>query len=171
MWEFNGRERPSFALKPKKNQESVWDYPRPPRIKLDERDIQVYLNVLQIAHTRKARKIMETASPPTFYLPTGDVDMSVLKPNQQTSFCEWKGQALYYDFSFNDINISSVAWSYPNPTNQFKVIKNHIAFYPSKLKCHINGELVSAQQGGFYGGWITTEIIGPFKGEVDTQGW
>ena len=171
MWKFTGQEKPPFAIEPEDGQESVWDYPRPPAISVETRDIQVYLNFVKIAQTRSAIKVMETASPPTFYINPDDVDTDLLKLNRQSSFCEWKGQAKYYDFFVKSMVVNSVCWFYPNPTNYFEKIKEHLAFYPSKVQCYINGERVKSQKGGFYGGWITNEIVGPFKGDPETLGW
>ena len=163
--------RPPFAVEPEKGQESVWDYPRPPALIQDGRDLQVYLNFVKIAQTRTAFKVVETASPPTFYIPEEDVDTRVLDKSSSTSLCEWKGRAEYFNFVVDSVIVNNVAWRYTEPKKNFIKIKNYFAFYPSKLQCYINGERVKSQAGGFYGGWITNEIVGPFKGDDPTSGW
>ncbi len=170
MWNFNGKVKPSFAIEPKDGEESVWDYPRPPSIQRDSRTVLIILNGNRICETRKALKVMETASPPSFYIPRSDIDLSYLKINQEVTFCEWKGMANYYGDS-SDSELKSICWYYPNPKSYFTSIKDHLAFYPARVDCFINNEKVNAQKGGFYGGWVTKEIIGPFKGDDQTLGW
>ncbi len=165
QWEYFGQKRPSFAIDPAKGQESVWDYPRPPKIVSDSRIITVKHSGKILAKTASAIRILETASPPTFYLPPSDINFDVLKKATGASRCEWKGLAHYWDFELNDLHISDVAWSYPAPFKDYQQIEGYLAFYPSKVECFINDERVRPQPGGFYGGWITDEIVGPVKGE------
>jgi len=170
-WIHRGQQRPDFATEPKQGQESVWDYPRPPRIEIDNRKILVSYQNRVIAQTRRAYRILETASPPTYYLYPDDVDHSCLVDNKHSSICEWKGQASYFNFKQANYELNMVAWCYRHPYADFKMIKNHISFYPSKVDCFIDDEKVIAQSGDFYGGWITTDIVGPFKGDPGTEGW
>ena len=170
-WMHRGQQRPDFALQPKQGQESVWDYPRPPSLEIDSRMIVIRHRKRIIAQTRRAYRILETASPPTFYLHPEDIDHSLLVENSHSSFCEWKGQASYFDFADGYNKLRDVAWCYPYPHSDYKAIANYISFYPSKVDCFIDDIKVTAQSGDFYGGWITPEIVGPFKGDPGTEAW
>jgi uncharacterized protein (DUF427 family) len=150
--------------------ESVWDYPRPPRTEEDSRRIVVRSGEIVLADTTRSIRVLETSHPPVFYLPQSEVEMTVLRANPHTTFCEFKGRAVYWDVIAEE-TISRAAWSYPTPSPGFEEIRDWIAFYPSKVECTVDGEIVQAQAGAFYGGWITSEIAGPFKGEPGTQGW
>jgi uncharacterized protein (DUF427 family) len=171
LWQHRGQRRPPFAVEPRPGQESVWDYPRPPRLVPDRRLIEVHSGDLLIARTSRSVRVLETASPPTFYLPREAVRMELLRPATGHSFCEWKGQADYFDISTGDGWIERAAWSYPRPFDAFAEIAGHISFYPGQIACFVDGARVGSQAGGFYGGWITDEIVGPFKGEHGTGGW
>lgn len=171
MWQFNGNRRPGFAVTPQEGQESVWDYPRPPICDADEREVEVQFDGSLIARTNQAIRILETASPPTFYLPQSDIDLDLLTPTSGSSFCEWKGAATYWSLVVNGIQIRDVGWSYESPATRFESIRGYLSFYPAKLECTVAGERVRPQPGGFYGGWVTDEIIGPYKGEPGTGGW
>lgn len=164
-WKYYGQKRPSFAIKPKKGEESVWDYPRPPKIEVDSRHVVVKIGELVIAETDNAIRILETASPPTFYLPPTDIHFDALVQAEGESRCEWKGVAKYCSVNAQNQTISQAAWSYPTPFEDYAAIKDHLSFYPTKVECFVNGERVRPQPGGFYGGWITNEIVGPVKGE------
>lgn len=170
MWTYRGNGRPSFAIEPDNGQESVWDYPRPPQLRPDHRRVEVYHGEQCLARCESSIRVLETASPPTFYLPASAVDTSLLRPITLTTFCEWKGTAHYYALA-DDPSGTAVAWYYPRPYPRFADIAGHVAFYPRSLQCYVDGERVRAQTGGFYGGWITREIVGPFKGESGTGGW
>lgn len=160
------------TIEPKPGQESVWDYPRPPRLEISGKHIQIVFNNVIIADTNKAYRVLETSHPPVYYLPPWDVKFEYLKSTSQTSFCEWKGWAKYYTLIVGDKEAINVAWYYPEPTSDFAAIKDYIAFYPGPMDaCYVNGEKVIPQPGGFYGGWITDDIVGPFKGEKGTWGW
>lgn len=165
-WEYRGQKRPPFAIEPKPGQESVWDYPRPPVVLPDPRTVIVKSDDLIIAETRQAVRILETASPPTFYLPPESINMDYLNEAEGSSLCEWKGEAQYWDVQTGSNILRKVAWSYPDPFEEFVEIAGYISFYPSRLECFVDGEKVLPQPGGFYGGWITSEIIGPVKGEI-----
>lgn len=157
---------------PAPGQESVWDYPRPPRVESTSKPIQVVLNGIVIAETRRAQRVLETSHPPVYYIPPQDIRIEFFKPSAHQTFCEFKGGARYYTVAVGDKKIENAAWYYPNPTREFQVIKNHVAFYPSLMDaCFVDGEQVTAQAGDFYGGWITRELVGPFKGDAGTRGW
>lgn len=171
MWQFTGKQRPSFAIEPGAEQESVWDYPRPPICVADAREVIVSLGETVIAKTTNAVRVLETASPPTFYLPPTDIDLELLRKTSAGSFCEWKGQATYWSLTLGNRKEKNVGWSYESPSRRFASIRNYLSFYPAKLKCTVDQELVRPQSGGFYGGWVTAEIIGPYKGDPGTSGW
>jgi len=169
MWKFTGEGRPDFAIEPGPGQESVWDYPRPPSAELLSGDFEVRANGIRLAKSDRAWKIRETASPPTYYLPADTVAMGLLTGHRSRSFCEWKGGARYWALASRpDL---PVAWAYPQPKRAFAMLADHLSFYPGRVECLIDGSPVRAQAGGFYGGWITDDIVGPFKGEADTGGW
>jgi len=153
-------------------QESVWDYPRPPRVEEISRHLKVVFSGVVIAETERGKRVLETSHPPVYYIPPGDVNMKYLEREQGSSYCEWKGRASYFDVIVDQKKVEKAAWSYPEPTPKFKPIAGHLAFYPHKMDaCYVGDEQVEAQKGGFYGGWITSRIVGPFKGEAGTAGW
>lgn len=153
-------------------QESVWDYPRPPAVCETLKQVQVKVAGMLIADTRRAQRVLETSHPPVYYIPPEDVKLEYLELAERSSFCEWKGMAAYYRLVMGDRRIEQVAWFYPEPTPRFEVIRNYLAFYPSRVDaCYVEGEKVQAQPGDFYGGWITSDIVGPFKGDPGTWGW
>ncbi len=152
--------------------ESVWDYPRPPRVERSQLRLQVLFNGVLIAETRNAFRVLETSHPPVYYFPPQDVQMKYLSPSPRSSFCEWKGRALYYNIQVDNKVVQNAAWYYPKPSPSFSVIENHIAFYPQLMDaCYVEGERVKPQPGNFYGGWITSNLIGPFKGETGSENW
>lgn len=153
-------------------QESVWDYPRPPRLELSDKHIQVFFNGELLADSRRAKRVLETSHPPVYYIPTEDIQMEYLTPAAGGSWCEWKGQAAYYNVAVGEKIAEKAAWAYPRTTAGFKAMENHVAFYAWAMeRCLVNGELVQPQPGNFYGGWITADIVGPFKGSPGTTGW
>jgi uncharacterized protein (DUF427 family) len=161
-------------MKPKnqKFKESVWDYPRPPRLELSSKHLKVVFGGVVIAETTKALKVCETSHPPVYYFPPEDVQKDLLIPAGKRSECEWKGSASYYTVSVNGNTAENAAWYYPDPRSRFRALRNHIAFYPRKMDaCYVDGEEVQAQPGDFYGGWITSDVIGPFKGGPESIGW
>jgi len=170
MWTYTGRKRPDFAETPGPGEESVWDYPRPPRLEADSRLVEVKTGERMVASSRRCIRVLETASPPTFYLPPEDVHRDLLSPAPGRSHCEWKGIARYWTLRESPDD-SPVGWSYPDPTPAFEAIRGYISFYPAILECYVAGERVRPQPGRFYGGWITREIVGPFKGEPGSEGW
>lgn len=171
QWRWRGQERPDFAALPEPGQESVWDYPRPPRIVADTRQIVIRWGSVEVARTRAALRILETSHPPSFYLPWNDVARQLLQPGAGSSSCEWKGPARYWSLVDASRQLRNVAWSYPNPLPGAEILANFVAFYPAALDCSVDGAAVSPQPGGFYGGWITPELAGPFKGSPGSQGW
>lgn len=159
-------------IEPGPGQESVWDYPRPPRLEDSTNHIQVVFNHVVIADTHNARRVLETSHPPVYYIPPNDIRMEYLTRTARSSFCEWKGEASYYTITVGDKSAPNAAWFYPQPTRAFAAIKDYVAVYPSLMEaCLVDGERVQAQAGDFYGGWITSHIVGPFKGEPGTWGW
>ena len=159
-------------VEPGPGQESVWDYPRPPRLEPAQKHIQVYFNGQLIAETRRAWRVLETSHPPVYYIPPEDIHTDYLVRSQSSSWCEWKGQAAYYDVVAGNEKARNAAWAYPEPSAPFAAIKEYVAFYAGKMdRCLVDGEEVTAQPGGFYGGWITSDVVGPFKGTPGTSGW
>ena len=159
-------------LPPGPGQESVWDYPRPPRLEDTSRHIQVVFNGIVIADTRRARRVLETSHPPVYYIPPDDIQIQYLKPTSRSSMCEWKGSASYYTMTVAGKSAPDAAWTYRRPTPAFVTIKDFVAFYPQLMdSCTVDGEQVTPQPGEFYGGWITNDVVGPFKGEPGSWGW
>ncbi|HEX8447929.1 MAG TPA: DUF427 domain-containing protein [Sphingomonas sp.] len=157
---------------PGPGQESVWAYPRPPIAERTDRHLRIVHRGRTIAETRTAIRTLETSHPPTFYFPPGDVDAAVLRPGAGSSFCEWKGQARYHDVVIDDERLLGVGWSYPAPTRDFALLRDHVAFYAAPFDdCFVDGERVVPQPGGFYGGWITSAVVGPFKGIPGSRFW
>jgi uncharacterized protein (DUF427 family) len=159
-------------IPPGPGQESVWDYPRPPRLEPSSEHIQVVYHGQVIADTHRAWRVLETSHPPVYYIPPEDIQLEYLQDAPGSSYCEWKGQARYHNVVVGDARADKSAWSYPQPRPGYEAIRNHIAFYAGPMdRCTVNGETVTPQPGGFYGGWITRRIIGPFKGEPGSRGW
>lgn len=159
-------------IEPEPGQESVWDYPRPPRHEESGKHIQVVFNGVVIADTHRARRVLETSHPPVYYIPPEDVQMQYLASTPRTTFCEWKGAASYYTITVGDRASANAAWYYRQPTHPYEALAGYIAFYPGKMDaCYVDGERVQPQPGDFYGGWITGDIVGPFKGEAGSHGW
>lgn len=157
-------------LKP--GQESVWDYPRPPRAELSSKHIRVIFNGETIADTHRAVRVLETSHPPVYYIPPEDIHMEYFVQTRTRTVCEFKGAASYWALRLKGRNVDNVAWSYPDPAPGFEMLKGYLAFYASKVDaCYVDDERVQAQEGDFYGGWITAEIVGPFKGGPGTWGW
>jgi uncharacterized protein (DUF427 family) len=178
---------------PGPGQESVWDYPRPPALVPDAREVVVRWGEIEVARSSRGLRLLETAHPPTFYLPWADVDRRWLRPAGGGSFCEWKGPARYWSLvkplpggsavarrdpgecrdatACGEVELPRIAWSYPEPLAGAEFIADCIAFYATGLVCTVGGAPVSPQRGGFYGGWITPELVGPFKGDPGTAGW
>lgn len=164
--------RPRNIIPPGPGQESVWDYPRPPAFSPDDRLVTVVLDGEEIARSGGTIRILETSHPPTFYIPPGDVRVERLEASPHTSFCEFKGQAIYFNLRAGDRHIEAAAWCYPDPSPGYGSIAGFFAFYPNKVdRCTVDGRIVVPQPGEFYGGWITPDVVGPFKGEPGTMAW
>ena len=170
MWRYRGQERPPFATDPRDQEESVWDYPRPPALDACDRRVTVHAGPALLAESSRVIRVLETASPPGIYLPPDAVQQSKLRLLPGNSYCEWKGRASYWALHADDTQ-QAVAWSYAQPTPPFAAIAGWFSFYPGRLRCRLNGAEVAPQEGGFYGGWITPEIVGPCKGGPGTSGW
>ena len=152
--------------------ESVWDYPRPPRVEPCPHRLSVEFNGATLADTSRAYRVLETSHPPAYYIPQADVKMEFLRPNATRSFCEYKGEARHWDVHDGARTSVAAAWSYPSPSQAYAVLRDHLAFYPQRVDgCYVAGERVQPQEGDFYGGWITSNLMGPFKGGLGSRGW
>jgi uncharacterized protein (DUF427 family) len=160
--------------------ESCWDYPRPPRLEVARRRVRIHdtegrllVDVLPDAVEPRAWRVLETSHPPTYYVAADAVLAGALRPAPGQSWCEWKGQASYVDLVAEDGRVlrPRAAWTYPRPTPGFEALTGAFAFYPSGVRCLLDDEEVQAQEGDFYGGWISSEVTGPFKGAPGTTGW
>ena len=185
------QQRPVTPVPPGPGQESVWDYPRPPALEQSPRRVVVRSGDILIADSRAAWRVMETSHPPTWYLPPADVHQHrIRRSSVRSTMCEWKGAATYWDVATGDVGTGEVgtgevgpggadtaswreaaAWSYQTPSPRFVPITGFLSFMPSAVECYIDGERVLPQAGGFYGGWITSDVVGPFKGEPGSWGW
>jgi uncharacterized protein (DUF427 family) len=168
QWTNRGDRRPDFAIEPGPGQESVWDYPRPPAVVPDQRTVEVIGPNGRIALATHTIKVCETSHPPSFYLPPESVVDGALQVVDGSSHCEWKGRAEYLGLAGSH---EPVGWRYPAPYAEFADHAGWVSFYPDRVRCLVDGEEVRAQAGGFYGGWITDDVVGPFKGEPGTHGW
>ena len=152
--------------------ESVWDYPRPPAVRRCERTVRIELGGVVIAESGRALRVLETSHPPTLYLPLDDVATGVLAPAAGSSFCEFKGRAVYFDVAAGGRVAERAAWHYPEPDPAYAALLGHVSVYPGRMDgCWLGEERVRAQAGDFYGGWITADLAGPFKGPPGTRGW
>ncbi len=168
------REFPSWPrpIKPRPGQESVWDYPRPPRLEKVAERVRVIAAGRTIADTTRSMRVLETSHPPVYYIPPADVLAEPLSPAAGQSFCEYKGLARYWTLDAGGIRAERVAWSYADPAPAFREIRDYFAFYASRVdECWVGEERAIPQDGDFYGGWITSRIVGPFKGGPGTTGW
>ena len=153
-------------------QTSVWTYPRPAIAEATTARVLIEHAGTIVADTCASVRTLETSHPPSYYIPVCDIAHGVLRRADGSSFCEWKGAAVYWDVVIGEIVLPRVGWSYPNPTRTFVMLRDHVAFYPSPFdRCSVDGESVTAQSGGFYGGWITSKVSGPFKGVPGSHGW
>jgi len=159
-------------IAPGPGQESVWDYPRPPRLERVDLRLRIEHAGQLIADAPSGWRVLETSHPPVYYLAPDAFAPGVMQPSERSSFCEFKGRARYFDLLLGEIVVRDVAWAYPRPTCAFEPIANHLAVYASRVDAaFVGSERVQAQAGDFYGGWITANIVGPFKGEAGTMGW
>ncbi len=168
---FGSFQRPQ-PIKPTASEESVWDYPRPPAVDPRSERVIVRLGGQVIADTTDAVRVLETSHPPVYYLPMDSFTDGVLVPVEGTSFCEFKGAAHYFDVVAGGVTAPRASWTYPDPTPGFEALGTRVALYPGLMdSCEVGGEQVTTQEGDFYGGWITKQIVGPFKGGPGTTGW
>ena len=150
----------------------MWDYPRPPALVACERRVRIELGGTEIADSRRALRVLETSHPPTVYVPRADFVRGALQPVARTSLCEFKGRAAYLDVVAGGVRAVQAAWTYPAPAAPYGALRHHVAVYPGRMDaCRLDDELVRAQPGDFYGGWITGDLEGPFKGGAGTIGW
>ena len=157
---------------PGPGQESVWDYPRPPRVERSDRLVVVVLGGVEVCRTAQAWRVLETSHPPVWYLPAADWAPGSLEPAPGTSYCEFKGVADYLDVVGGGRRAERAGWTYRDPTPGFAVLAGAVAVYPAAMDaCTVDGEQVRPQEGGFYGGWVTDDVVGPFKGAPGTLGW
>jgi uncharacterized protein (DUF427 family) len=164
--------KPPLRLSPGPGQESVWDYPRPPTLEPTSKRIRVLLDGVVLADSRRALRLLETSHPPNYYLPKEDVDFRVLRTGRGNSCCEWKGQARYLDAHVAGRSVEGVAWVYDRPLLPYTALAGHACFYASRVdEAWVDDERATAQPGGFYGGWVTADVVGPFKGGPGTGGW
>jgi len=151
-------------------EESVWDYPRPPRIEQVDWSLKIEQDGEVLAETHQGVRVLETSHPPCFYFPPDDVNFALLEASPTRTFCEWKGQARYWHLKTTDGLIKDAAWAYPDASDP--TIKDYLSFYAGRVEaCFVNGERVIPQEGDFYGGWILSWVKGPFKGGPGTRGW
>ena len=166
-WQYTGKERPDFADTPNPNQESVWDYPRPPRIEPVDAVLRVFNGKSQIAETQRGVRVCETAGAPTYYFPPQDVDQDKIHLAEVASICEWKGVAQTIDVE----EVPGAAWRYVKMFEEFADLFEWVSFHPKALLCFIDTEHVIHQDGGFYGGWVSQNLAGPIKGAAGTESW
>ncbi len=153
-------------------QQSVWDYPRPAIAELCAAHVVVEHAGMVVADTRASVRTLETSHPPSYYIPPCDIAPGVLRRADGASFCEWKGAAIYWDVVIGDLVLPRVGWSYPRPSRAFESLRDHVAFYAGPFdRCSVDGQTVTPQPGNFYGGWITANLAGPFKGVPGSRGW
>ncbi|MCH9685788.1 MAG: DUF427 domain-containing protein [Deltaproteobacteria bacterium] len=171
-WGLPGRPRPSHVETPGPGQESAWAFPRPPRLDVCPHRVRVQFGGRVVADTTAALRALETSHPPTYYLPPADVDLDMLVRAPGTSLCEWKGDAVYWTVRAGSKVAERAAWSYPDPFDDFAQVLDHVAFYCDAMDaCWVGQERAQPQPGGFYGGWVTSHVVGPFKGGPGSAGW
>jgi uncharacterized protein (DUF427 family) len=171
-WRNFPRVRPNGIVRPGSGQESVWDYPRPPMVESVSRVVRVEFGGRVLAETANALRVCETSSPPVYYIPPTDVDLSAIRQSARTSFCEWKGLAHYWTVERNGRIATDAAWSYPEPDDGFESIRDYFAFYPRRMDaCYVGADRVTPQPGFYYGGWVTPGLVGPFKGVPGSESW
>ena len=171
-WRGLHRERPERVETPGPGQESAWDYPRPPRVEAVSARLRVEFAGIVVAETERGLRVVETASPPAYYFPPKDVKTALLRPMRHTTFCEWKGEAAYWTLSARGRESEAAAWSYPSPSAGYEALAGRFAFHAGRADaCYADGERAAPQPGGYYGGWVTRSVVGPFKGEPGTERW
>lgn len=159
-------------IPPGPGQESVWDYPRPPRVEQCVSQVEVIFGGVTIAVTRSPLRVLETSHPPNYYFPPDSVIPGIFRGSIKTTWCEWKGEARYFSVVHRGKAVADAVWYYPDPLPDYEALAGYYAFYPGLMEaCIVDAEVVLPQPGGFYGGWITSNVVGPFKGEPDSMGW
>ena len=171
QWRWRGQARPRFANDPGPGQISVWDFPRPPCLAPEPREVRILWGGAEVARSTKALRVLETAHPPTYYIPWNDVARHLLQPAPGASCCEWKGTARYWSLVDGHRKLPSHAWAYPHPSAGAEALADCVAFYARDLSCSVGGLPATPQPGGFYGGWVTPDLSGPFKGEPGSEDW
>lgn len=167
-----GTAPPPRRVEPREGQESVWDYPRPPRVEDCPRLLEVMFAGVSVARTRRGKRVLETSLPPSYYAPPADVRTELLRPGAARTRCEWKGEAAHWDLVVGERVARDAAWSYPRPNPGYEAIAGFLAFYPARVDaCLVDGQRARPQEGGFYGGWVTSHVAGPFKGAPGSEGW
>ncbi|MFN0072126.1 MAG: DUF427 domain-containing protein [Chloroflexota bacterium] len=162
----------SRRIEPGPGQESVWDYPRPPRVEPSQRRVRIVFNGKTIVDSMRALRVLETSGPPVYYVPPEDVALDTLIPADHRTWCEWKGMADHYTLRVDGRESLRAAWSYPTTTPGYEALTGYFAFYPGRVdECLLDDEPVQPQPGDYYGGWITRDIVGPFKGGPGTDWW
>ena len=151
--------------------ENVWDYPRPPLLEPVAESVRVSFHGTELICTKNAFRVLETSHPPVYYLPPTEFIDGSLQSTEGSSYCEWKGRATYHDVVVGQLVLPRVGWSYPSPTDRFKAIAGYVALYANELECFVDDERVKPQPGQFYGGWVTSNLTGPFKGVPGSSGW
>jgi uncharacterized protein (DUF427 family) len=152
--------------------ESVWDYPRPPRLERSNARVTIEHAGVTVVNSDRCWRVLETSHPPVYYVPRADIDAKFLAAANGSSYCEFKGNASYWDLVVGDVRVPAAGWSYEQPSPDYAELRGAVAFYPGRVdRCTVDGEVVRAQEGDFYGGWITADIVGPFKGGPGTRGW
>jgi uncharacterized protein (DUF427 family) len=166
------RQRPTNIAIPGPGQESVWNYPRPPRVEPVAKHVRVVFGGVEIANSTNALRVCETSSPPCYYIPQRDIRMEHLAAAERRTFCEWKGEASYWTVRVGTRAAKDAAWSYPAPDPGYEAIRDYIAFYPRRMDaCWVGDVKVEPQPGLYYGGWVTPELTGPFKGVPGSEAW
>lgn len=159
-------------IEPGPGQESVWDYPRPPRVEAVPERLRVVVDGEALADTARGLRVLETAGAPVYYVPVGDILMERLVASAHASFCEWKGSAAYVTYDHGGRRIDNIGWTYPDPSPDYAAIAGHVAFYAGRVdEAWVGDERATPQPGHFYGGWVTSRVVGPFKGEPGSSGW
>ncbi len=162
----------SRRIEPGPGQESVWDYPRPPKLEPVGQRVTVTLAGRTVADSVAALRVLETSHPPTIYIPPTDVDLDLLRKTSHATMCEWKGRATYADLQVEDVTRVKAAWTYEAPVPAFAALRDFWSFYPGRVdRCTVGDWVVDPQEGDFYGGWKTPNLVGPFKGAAGTWGW
>lgn len=171
-WRWRGEDRPPFAVEPGPGEESVWDYPRPPAVEPVDAPVRIEVDGVVLAESSRAVRVLETASGPAIYLPFDDIRMDLLSPESRGTVCEWKGPWVYWTVTTEARTIPQAGWGYTDPWTGFEAIRDHLSFYPAKMDaCWLGEQRVEPQPGGFYGGWVTPNIVGPMKGDPGSGGW